>query len=106
MAPVIVSAAYCDGARTQDSVNGWARAAGRATDPRHRARGAYYDGTRGTCESEILSVGRSSSMSEAPDMASFETGGHGWIVNGPAGPETYDGPYGATTLRSVGAANT
>ena len=45
-------------------------------------------------------------MSEAPEMASFETGGHGWIVNGPAGPETYAGPYGATALRRVGAANT
>jgi len=51
--------------------------------------------------SEILSVGRCRSVSEAAERKSFVTGGHGWIVKGPAAEARYE-PSGTIAL-SLGA---
>ena len=67
-----------------------------------RARGA--NGV--TCESEILSVGRSSSSIDAPEIISFVAGGHGWMVKGPPAEERYAGPMGARTALSLSAETT
>ena len=42
------------------------------------------------CVSEILSVGRCRSVSEAAERNSLVTGGHGWIVKGPAAEARYE----------------
>ena len=53
------------------------------------------------CVSEILSVGRCRSVSEAAERKSLVTGGHGWIVKGPAAEARYE-PSGIIAL-SLGA---
>ena len=55
------------------------------------------------CVSEILSVGRCRSVSEAIDKKSLVTGGHGWMVNGPPADARYE-PSGIIA-RSVGQAS-